>query len=172
MTAQVKGNIGRVPIGETAGSHAGNRRDPAGRQRGRHEACTRSASDHPPGRPADRPVSGAVSAPASRTPSRTFRSLANVNFRKFFIGQGLSQIGTWMQMVAAGILVLRITNSGVALGLMAAAQFGPTLAFGAWAGVSPTASTAITCCWASTPWAPWWARPSPWSWRPASTRSG
>jgi MFS family permease len=67
--------------------------------------------------------------------SDTFRSLRSRNFRLFFGGQIISQTGTWMQMVAIGLLVLQITDSGVAVGLITAAQFLPILLLGAWAGV-------------------------------------
>jgi MFS family permease len=50
------------------------------------------------------------------------------------MGQGLSQAGTWMQTVAMGWLVLKVTGSGGMLGLVSAAQFMPTLLFGAFAG--------------------------------------
>jgi MFS family permease len=50
------------------------------------------------------------------------------------MGQGLSQAGTWMQTVAMGWLVLKVTGSGGMLGLVSAAQFAPTLLFGAFAG--------------------------------------
>lgn len=50
------------------------------------------------------------------------------------MGQGLSQAGTWMQTVAMGWLVLKVTGSGGMLGLVSAAQFTPTLVFGAFAG--------------------------------------
>src|SRR5699024_5167991 len=72
---------------------------------------------------------------ARRAPSRTFVSLALPNFRRFCIGQFISQAGTWMQTVTVGILVLRLTDSGVAVGLATVAQFGPLLLFGPWAGV-------------------------------------
>jgi MFS family permease len=65
----------------------------------------------------------------------TFRSLRSRNFRLFFAGQMISQTGTWMQMVAIGLLVLAITDSGVAVGLVTAAQFLPILVLGAWGGV-------------------------------------
>ncbi|HVM08332.1 MAG TPA: MFS transporter [Acidimicrobiales bacterium] len=65
----------------------------------------------------------------------TFRSLGIRNFRLFFIGQAISQIGTWMRMVAMALLVLHITDSGVAVGLMTAFQFLPVLLLGAWAGL-------------------------------------
>ena len=37
--------------------------------------------------------------------AQTLRSLAYRNFRVYFIGQGFSQIGTWMQQVAMAWLV-------------------------------------------------------------------
>jgi MFS family permease len=65
----------------------------------------------------------------------TFQSLQVRNFRLFLIGQMISQIGTWVQIVAQSLLVLRLTDSGVALGIVIACQFVPTLLFGAWGGV-------------------------------------
>lgn len=65
----------------------------------------------------------------------TFASLRIRNFRLFFSGQIVSQTGTWLSMVAQTLLVLHLTDSGVALGFLAAAQFGPVLLLGAWAGV-------------------------------------
>lgn len=67
--------------------------------------------------------------------SDTFRSLHTRNFRLFFIGQLVSMTGTWMEMVAITWLVLQLTDSGVALGLVTAAQFGPLLLLGPWGGV-------------------------------------
>jgi MFS family permease len=65
----------------------------------------------------------------------TFRSFDSRNFRLFFGGQIVSQAGTWMQSVAIVWLVLDLTGSGLALGLMTAAEFLPILLLGAWAGV-------------------------------------
>jgi MFS family permease len=64
----------------------------------------------------------------------TFRSLHLRNFRLFFFGQLISQTGTWLTMIAQTLLVLKLTDSGIALGLLAACQFGPVLLLGAWAG--------------------------------------
>ncbi|MGE3620145.1 MAG: MFS transporter [Acidimicrobiia bacterium] len=64
----------------------------------------------------------------------TFRSLRHRNFRLFFVGQAISQTGTWMTTIAQVLLVLDLTDSGVALGLLTAFQFGPVLLLGAWAG--------------------------------------
>jgi len=66
---------------------------------------------------------------------RTFHSLHSRNFRLFFIGQAVSVTGTWMQMVASAWLVLRLTGSGVALGVQTALTFAPILVIGAWGGV-------------------------------------
>jgi MFS family permease len=64
----------------------------------------------------------------------TFRSLRVRNFRLFFVGQLISQSGTWMTMIAQTLLLLDLTGSGVMLGILAACQFGPVLILGAWAG--------------------------------------
>ena len=65
----------------------------------------------------------------------TFRSLQHRNFRIFFVTQGISFTGTWVQLAAQTLLVYRLTDSGTALGLLTAIQFAPTLFLGAWAGV-------------------------------------
>ena len=66
---------------------------------------------------------------------QTFRSLRVRNFRLFFVGQLISQAGTWMQMVAIVWVVLQLTDDGVAVGIVTACQFLPVLLLGAWAGV-------------------------------------
>jgi MFS family permease len=66
---------------------------------------------------------------------RTFASLAVRNYRLYFIGQGISQCGSWMQSIAQGLLVLELTGSGTALGLVIALQCLPVLLLGAWGGV-------------------------------------
>src|SRR4051812_48682022 len=65
----------------------------------------------------------------------TFRSLHSRNFRLFFGGQLISQVGNWLTLVAQTLLVYHLTHSGVALGALAAAQFGPVLLIGPWAGL-------------------------------------
>jgi MFS family permease len=67
--------------------------------------------------------------------SETFVSLHTRNFRLFFVGQAISQVGNWSTMIIQTMLVYHLTNSGVAVGLLAAAQFGPVLLFGPWAGL-------------------------------------
>lgn len=65
----------------------------------------------------------------------TLRSLWIRNFRLFFVGQGISQVGNWMTLVAQTLLVLKLTDSGIALGVLSVAQFGPILVLGPWAGL-------------------------------------
>jgi MFS family permease len=67
--------------------------------------------------------------------SDIFRSLGVRNFRLFFGGQLISQVGNWLALVAQTLLVLKLTDSGFALGWLAAAQFGPVLLVGAFAGL-------------------------------------
>jgi MFS family permease len=67
--------------------------------------------------------------------AETVASLRVRNFRLFFGGQLVSQVGNWMTLIAQTLLVLELTDSGVALGLLTAAQFGPVLLIGAWAGL-------------------------------------
>jgi len=65
----------------------------------------------------------------------TFRSFESRNFRLFFGGQLVSQVGNWMTLVAQALLVLELTDDGLAVGILAACQFAPVLLFGAWAGL-------------------------------------
>jgi MFS family permease len=66
----------------------------------------------------------------------TFQSLRGRNFRLFFVGQLVSQVGNWLTMIAETLLVLSLThNSGLAVGVLAACQFAPVLVLGAWTGL-------------------------------------
>jgi MFS family permease len=64
-----------------------------------------------------------------------FRSLRVRNYRLYASGQLVSLTGTWMQRVAQDWLVLELTNSGTALGIVTALQFGPSVLLGLWGGV-------------------------------------
>ena len=67
---------------------------------------------------------------------RTFSSLRrHRNYRLFFGGQLASVCGTWMQNIALYWLVLDLTHSPVAVGLISLARFGPFTLFGLFAGV-------------------------------------
>ncbi|WP_431996667.1 MFS transporter [Streptomyces fungicidicus] len=91
--------------------------------------------------------SGAASAPAPEphdtlsaldTPARKnsmFSSLRIRNYRLFFLGQVVSNTGTWMQRIAQDWLVLTLTGSSAAVGITTALQFLPMLLFGLYGGV-------------------------------------
>jgi MFS family permease len=67
---------------------------------------------------------------------RTFASLRrHRNYRLFFAGQVVSVSGTWMQNIATGWLVLDLSGSPLAVGLLALCQFLPFTLFGLFAGV-------------------------------------
>jgi MFS family permease len=67
---------------------------------------------------------------------RTFASLhEHYNYRLYFSGQFLSQIGTWLQSAAMAWLVLELTHSAFAVGIMTFWQFGPYLVLGLFGGV-------------------------------------
>ena len=70
-----------------------------------------------------------------RTAINTVSSLGVRNYRLFFTGQLISMSGTWVQTVAQSFLVLRLTNSGTALGAATAARFLPLFVFGPWGGM-------------------------------------
>ncbi len=98
--------------------------------------------------PADAPPSVAA-APAGATPrtagssavspegarASMFRSLRVRNYRLFFVGQVVSNIGTWMQRIAQDWLVLSLAGSSTAVGVTMALQFLPMLLFGLYGGV-------------------------------------
>lgn len=65
----------------------------------------------------------------------TFRALQHRNYRLYWTGQLISLIGTWMQSVAQGWLMHRLTSSAFMLGLLGFSQFLPVLLFSLWAGV-------------------------------------
>ncbi len=66
---------------------------------------------------------------------QTFAALSIQNFRRSFVGQSVSLVGTWMQTVAQGWLVLQLTGSGTAVGVLVALQTVPILLFGPYAGL-------------------------------------
>jgi MFS family permease len=63
------------------------------------------------------------------------RALRHRNYRLFFAGQGTSLIGTWMQRIAMGWLVYKLTGSPFLLGLVGFAGQIPTFLFASFAGV-------------------------------------
>jgi MFS family permease len=65
----------------------------------------------------------------------TFTSFEVRNYRLYYIGQIISTSGTFMQSIAQAWLVLQISNSGTALGIVSALQYIPVLLFGTFGGV-------------------------------------
>jgi len=65
----------------------------------------------------------------------SFRALQHRNYRLYWTGQLVSLIGTWMQSVAQGWLMHRLTSSALMLGFLGFAQFLPVLLLSLWAGV-------------------------------------
>jgi MFS family permease len=65
---------------------------------------------------------------------KTFQSLATRNYRLFFIGQLISNTGNQLTNVALILFVLKLGHSGLAIGALAACQFGPLVVLSAWAG--------------------------------------
>ncbi len=63
------------------------------------------------------------------------RALRSRNYKLFFIGQGISVIGTWMTRIATSWLVYRLTGSAALLGLVGFAGQIPAFVLGPVAGV-------------------------------------
>ena len=63
-----------------------------------------------------------------------FGSLRHRNFRLYWSGQLVSLVGTWMQSVAQGWLMHRLTHSAFWLGLLGFTQFLPVMLLSLWAG--------------------------------------
>jgi len=64
----------------------------------------------------------------------TFASLGVRNFRVFFIGQGISLVGTWVRRTAMGWLVYQLTGSKALLGLIMGLATFPMFVLSPWAG--------------------------------------
>jgi MFS family permease len=67
-----------------------------------------------------------MSLGVAATSARTFASLRrHRNYRLYFGGQAVSISGTWMQNVAQAWLIVELTHSPLAVGVLAVCQFGP-----------------------------------------------
>ncbi len=76
-----------------------------------------------------------VLAPRRLARSKAGKAFGHRNYRLFFFGQAVSLIGTWMQQVAQGWLVLTLTGDPFWLGVVATAQFLPVMVLGLFAGI-------------------------------------
>jgi MFS family permease len=77
----------------------------------------------------------AISAPANAEGSSTFVAMRHRNYQLYFGGQLISNIGTWMQIIAQAWVVYQIGHSELTLGLVAFASAIPTLLISPWGGV-------------------------------------
>jgi len=66
---------------------------------------------------------------------RTFAALQYPNYRRWFVGQLVSMIGTWMQTTAQGFLVFQLTHSTAYLGYVGFAAGIPSWLFMLYGGV-------------------------------------
>lgn len=67
--------------------------------------------------------------------AQAFRSLAVPNYRRFFVGQLVSLVGSWAQTTGLAWLVLDLTGSPLALGTVTALQFVPVALLTLFGGV-------------------------------------
>ncbi len=65
----------------------------------------------------------------------SLRAFRNRNYRLYFFGQLVSQTGSWLQRIAQSWLVLQLTDSPAALGIVTAAQFLPIMILSLFGGV-------------------------------------
>src|SRR5580693_6165333 len=65
----------------------------------------------------------------------TFNAFKNRNYRLFFAGQSISQIGTWMQRTGVSWVVYTLTHSAFMLGLTIFASQFPSFLFSLYGGI-------------------------------------
>lgn len=66
---------------------------------------------------------------------RAFPALRHRNYRYYFVGQLVSLVGTWAQMVSLAWLVLEMTGSAFSVGLVSALTMLPVLLFSVFGGI-------------------------------------
>ncbi|HEV7797132.1 MAG TPA: MFS transporter, partial [Pyrinomonadaceae bacterium] len=59
----------------------------------------------------------------------------NRSFRQVWLGQVVSQMGDWFDTIALYTIILNLTGSGRAIGLLMVARFVPSFVFGSLSGV-------------------------------------
>jgi len=68
------------------------------------------------------------------SPTPTWRLLGHSNFAPYFVGNLLSNCGSWFQNIAQAILVFRLTHSTFLVGVVNFAQFAGVFLLASWAG--------------------------------------
>src|SRR3954447_26213575 len=64
----------------------------------------------------------------------SLRLLANRSFGPYFVGNFLSNCGTWFQTLAQSLLVYRLTNSVFLVGVVNFSQFAGVFILSPWSG--------------------------------------
>jgi MFS family permease len=64
----------------------------------------------------------------------TFRAFQHRNYSLWFVGQGISLIGTWMQTMAQQVLIYRLTGSATSLGIISFIGLVPLIPLSLWGG--------------------------------------
>jgi MFS family permease len=64
----------------------------------------------------------------------TFRAFQHRNYALWFVGQGISLVGTWMQTMAQQVLVYRLTGSAISLGIISFIGLVPLIPLSLWGG--------------------------------------
>src|SRR5579875_3759493 len=78
---------------------------------------------------------------------QTFQALQYRDFRLLWIGLIVSSVGTWMQIIAQSLLVLKITHgSALALGIVSLAQATSFFLFSLLGAISLIALISGACC--------------------------
>lgn len=80
------------------------------------------------------PSADALAPESATVRSPTFAALDNANYRRYYIGQGISLIGTWLQGAAVNWIVFQTTHSEFMLGVVGAAGILPGVFVGVVAG--------------------------------------
>jgi MFS family permease len=80
-------------------------------------------------------IPGFLVGRSTPAPASLFRALGSRNFKSFFLAQGISLIGTWMQSLAVAWFAYRLTGSAFILGRIGFASQIPSLAISPIAGV-------------------------------------
>lgn len=91
--------------------------------------------DSPPAARKDAPAPDAEQLTSLERFKQGFRALRVRNYRLFWIGQLISLTGSWMQTTAQSWLVLQLTGSALALGLVTTLQFLPIMLLSLFGGV-------------------------------------
>lgn len=79
-------------------------------------------------------MSGQIAATLRRRAADAWSSLRVRNYRSYFVGQSVSVVGTYMQLLATVYLTLHTTHSGTALGVVTSARVLPVVVLGPMGG--------------------------------------